>query len=233
MDRLEACLARADTKYGSLLVLRKTPKYARNFAQHCSQLRYEPPVVKELETLDYDVFIDVGAGFGYHSIIASHFADKVVAFEPHPLRYGIAKFNIKEFDNIELFDDLVGTESNEITIGLRAMGSVGNKRENRKFSLRENTETTSVPLEVLFNMFSDEQLLVKIDVEGNELDVLDSAGDLGQYKDRVVWFVERHPWNVEVSDLMDRFEPAGYNSKLIFGEQKAKHITEIYKFWSE
>lgn len=232
MDRLEACLARAKNKYGSFLVMRKTPQYARNFAEHCSNLQYEPPVVKELETLDYNIFIDVGAAFGYHSIIASHFAEDVLAFEPHPIRHGLLTWNTRDLYNIRCSNSFIGPSNSDVYVPPRTMGSVGNRRGDRTFNIKNILDIETVPLSLLLTIpaYIDKNILVKIDVEGNELDVLDSTGDYIS-NTNLTWIVERHPWNASEKDIISRFEPHGYNHKLIFGDQKATYVTEIYKFW--
>lgn len=229
MSRVEGVLAKAKNKYGDFLILRKNEQYAKGHARVCSNLKYETPVTEIMEQGDYSLFIDIGAAFGYYSLIASHYADVVLAFEPHPLRYGLLRMNtVEKIPDIITFDKYVG--EGEAFSGRRAMSSVGNKRGNRQTPVYAETIPLSKILEDYRSFFNKGNCIIKIDVEGNELDVIDSAGDLNQYGNSLIWLVERHPWNVTKEELYERFIPYGYEAEPIFGQQKAKYITEIFKF---
>lgn len=152
-----------------------------------SEMRFEEGFWRTLETECYEVFIDVGAAWGYHTRVAANYADEVYAFEPHPLRHELLVRNVEEFNNVVISKDMVGTGKIEAFINPSARGMAGPKSNKRT----EPIDVNWVTLESLLIDKLDNKGVVKIDVEGAELDVLESAGDLSKYKN-YIWLIERH-----------------------------------------
>ena len=144
-------------------------------------------------------FIDVGANFGYYSLLASQYMSKdskIYAFEPVPIKFKSLKENSKSASEkfgieIECFNKAVSNEDKEnITLYLPdndkdcSGGLIKNRNHNEK--------TILVDTITLDNVFKDMDIdLIKIDVEGAELQVLEGASNIIKTK-RPILMIEVH-----------------------------------------
>jgi FkbM family methyltransferase len=117
--------------------------------------------------------LDVGANIGNHALfLADHFR-QVVAFEPHPVTFGLLRINAALVDNVVCFNHGLSSAEGQAQLRpdsanlgastLRAGGSPGVTVVLR--TLDAHPELKAVRL-------------VKIDVEGHELDVLQGGKGL-------------------------------------------------------
>ncbi len=130
---------------------------------------YEYPPEFELKNFS-GIIVDAGAHIGLFSLVASVFAEKVYAIEPHPINYNLLKANL-----------IKNNVNNVITINK----ALWHKREKLKLYQGSNTSThsiihggetyyevESITLEDIFNILEDEGFrkidLLKIDIEGAE-----------------------------------------------------------------
>lgn len=156
-------------------------------AEHAN-FKFEKKFIEILETEDYDFFIDVGAAWGYHTVPAANHTDKVYSFEPSAKRFTLLDQNI---DNLELRNVVVSTRA--VGTGKMHLFS-GGSMYGPQTGLRGTPENVDwIPLEVVAkpHITRGEKGIIKIDVEGNELDVIESAGNLELYKN-CIWLIEKH-----------------------------------------
>ncbi len=139
-----------------------------------------------------DVMFDIGAAYGYYSLIYRSYSKlgQIYSFDP-----GIGKFdavyraNFKEnfgnFDNVNLSGKLVG-----------------------------NTESSDfIKINDVLKEIKNKSILFKIDVDGGELDVLESG--LEAFKQNNCFFVvETHSFKLE-EDCVALLRKEGYKVKII------------------
>lgn len=120
-----------------------------------------------------DTYVDIGANLGYFTLIAAKYAGKVIAFEPSPKTFSYLQRNINL--NPVLANHLVAYQ---LGLSNRSGDAVIHFSDDAPgFSSLQPvhvTKTREVPirLETLDNMMIDESpFLLKVDVEGAELDV--------------------------------------------------------------
>jgi FkbM family methyltransferase len=146
-------------------------------------------VIRRYYHANTGVIADIGAYDGDSSI---YFAkrlknSKVLAFEPNPISFQKARTNIAAFNNIELFDfgfyKHKGTLDFYVT-GNQVSSSLLKIRDFSEISLKEKI---TVKVETLNEFFSSypEILLMKLDVQGAELDLL-KAGTETLKKTRLI-----------------------------------------------
>jgi len=208
-------------KYGTLLVYEPKkfiPKYA--------DLSYQHNIVKLLENGKYECFVDVGAAFGLFPLIASHYCKKIIAYEALPFRFGLLLQNMAHLPKVECRYAYVSQKEDTPKMG-----------DPFQMVKRTDEESYNIPLVTL-----DEELnflipikappedcgcklklpkpmrtLIKIDVEGNELKVLNGATELLK-QPHIHWTIDVHPYqNVEIKDVKKYFigramEAAGNNN---------------------
>lgn len=175
---------------------------------------HEEKFIELIETEDFDVFVDVGAAWGYFSVPAANHCDIVYAFEPTSKRYVLLEQNKKDLklDNLRIFNKAVGTGSFDLYEGRYA----GPKTPKRTKKL----DVEWVTLREILEPHLDERVVVKVDVEGPELDVVLSAGDLGQYNN-LTWLIERHQWAYNEKQLRDALQP--FKGELTGIRKKTSH----------
>lgn len=143
--------------------------------------------LRELDGTAPGCIVDVGAGFGDFSVLAATrfpSAD-VLAFEPLPAAFQLLGHNLIEngIKNVTARQLAVGTRGSETLVSGRAQA-----RASASSSRGRAVVVPARRLEDLLERRSPD--LLKIDCEGAELDVLESAGDALSRARRIV--VEYH-----------------------------------------
>ena len=140
---------------------------------------YEPEILKLLRShLSADgVFIDIGANIGQHSLYCSYFCRQVYSFEPVKKLYDQFKESIarNKINNIAPQNVALGDTEGEVPIysngsSLAASSIVATKNKN----FIQHVKVVRLD-DVYKGLGIDKATLVKIDVEGYELGVLQGA----------------------------------------------------------
>lgn len=183
---------------------------------------YEKNVIHWLKRLVAEtkqpVFYDIGANYGFYSLMLSSSCSAVYAFEPVKSTFKILKKNISinKLKNVKLVRAAIGSEHK---VGYINIYSSSGNNSTYKRNIPANHPTKFLKKEeIKFIKLSDYSLansllpptLMKIDVEGGELDVLRGAKTLiEKYMPTIV---------IEYSDNTSR--DAGYDRSLIYTELK-------------
>jgi FkbM family methyltransferase len=160
-----------------------------------------------------DVFVDVGANFGFYSRLASEIvgaSGRVIAIEPSPATLNILTQNVAELENVTIVPLAVSTKSGQIdfyhTDDYVNSGSV----ENPPFIDSSRVTKVSVPSKSLDRILVDDFSLseiqfLKIDVQGDDVEVLLSCEDVLSKSNDVKILVEWAPtWMINAGrDPMD------------------------------
>ena len=159
-----------------------------------TEIGWEPHVFKTIKMLLHsssNVFIDVGSNIGYHAIRASKCKNtSVIAIEPHTDVFRLLNLNVKQnnLTNVTLVNKLISTRNSGTLQYLSFLDSnygdlssfVDNGFQINSCSLNDIlVSKRSCELDKSFN---SENVVLKIDVSGSELDVLKNS----------VEFIETH-----------------------------------------
>lgn len=158
-------------------------------------------------------FVDVGANIGIFStcvsdIVNIYDAFEVVAFEAHPQTFARLKENADRH-HFRAVNFALGAREGEIVFVEGAVSGVTTTAENsNRYSIAGREITLAMRRLDSFEFTGD--LFIKIDVEGQEFDVLQGASalfDAGRVK---AVYIDGFESDVRVTDFL-----AGYNMKLL------------------
>ena len=121
--------------------------------------------------IDKEIFIDVGANIGNHTLYFSNTFKKIYSFEPSPKAYKLLQFNTEDIPNIEIFNFGLSNLKKKLNILFESVKNVGS--QNFRNEHKQGREVFFERFDDLYN-FENSISFIKIDVEGNELDVLRS-----------------------------------------------------------
>lgn len=185
------------------------------------------------------VFFDIGANVGYYSLIAAKTNpnNRIYAFEPVSRTYERAAANIKlnQLNNVFLHKKIISNHSGVASI------NVGNENNWGMSSLVQHDQLSGNSEQVesitLDNFVKEQKInrldLVKIDVEGFEMNVLEGMNDtLNLFKPIILIEILDH--NLEAnghkpSDIYNFLWEKGYHSyKILDNKLEQIHTPESY-----
>jgi FkbM family methyltransferase len=168
------------------------------------EIRGENPEYKVMTSLlaEGDTFVDVGANFGTFSLLAARIvgrSGKVIAIEPQPAltRLISESMRLSAVANCEVLQNACGLSSgtSEILIPENDSGRAG---LFPAFSARTGHDTLAVEVlsldDILTSINHPGKTLIKIDVEGSELDVIGGAQRFLAER-RPAILIELNPWS--------------------------------------
>jgi FkbM family methyltransferase len=173
---------RVQTGPGKGLLLEVNPRWEHRYWEGSYESRVQQLLSRILRP--GTIFFDVGANFGYYSILAARLGAQAVAFEPDPanLQEFVQHVELNGLNNkIRLERMAVYSRSGEILFD-RAGGETPHGNAHVRASEEFTTDAFRVPCTSLddFVVSNPVPTLVKMDVEGAESEVLKGAERLFQ-----------------------------------------------------
>ncbi len=141
------------------------------------------PVTKKIITDNLkfgDNFIDVGANFGYFSLIAAHCVGsegRVLAFEPSMQTFKILEHNTKNLKNIKLYNVALGSKK-ESKQFFHANDYVNSGFTKSPFQSDNEYSDQQLSVDTIDNILDSKQEkidFIKCDVQGDDIEVLTGA----------------------------------------------------------
>ena len=180
----------------------------------------DTPDKKEIDLLrkniDYkSVFLDIGANIGSHSVLLSDLTKNIYAFEPSPISNRQCKMNFS-LNNLNKNKVIkIAISDKRGSYGFSDFGgssSVNHLTEGDDAKIKVKTD--SLDNWVRDNLLTKFNLVMKIDVEGNEEMVLSGAGNL--LKNKTIKFIVLEVLDKK-SNVFKMLKSLGYKSGLISG----------------
>jgi FkbM family methyltransferase len=138
---------------------------------------YETPASKilEKELKDARLFIDAGAHVGYYTLLASKIAKEIISIEPNPFNYKLLKFNLRinKIKNAYALDIAASNYNGETGIFIpKLKGKIATDQSKLDNNISK-IKIRVVKLDDLLLKIGKNPDVIKIDVEGSEMQVLE------------------------------------------------------------
>jgi len=205
-----------------------TPRYLNHYVANNYE-KFTSSLLKNLIKPN-STFVDIGAHFGYYSLIANQKDAKIFAIEPVPFNRLILRknFHLNQITEYKLISRPASNKSEEVVFNIaNASDSSGiSKNPNTKTIQKLKTKTIKCDL-FLKNVYNID--FIKIDTEGNEISVIDGLHNTLRNNPHARLIIEFNPKcqivsNNKPEDLLEKIESIGYDSYLIDDEN-----SQIYK----
>lgn len=199
------------------------------------------------------ICLDIGANVGYHTRLFARLVGlegRVIAFEPHSVAYEFLKDNVQGLHNVTVLN--LAASDHEGTMPLYDIVAIGSAASSlalhqskmelaeslhqehyRRASSRKLVRTYSVRVSTVDNVLPMLGIrgvdLVKIDVEGAELGVIQGMTKTLQQSPSAIIVFELNPlclesFNTGPNDLFELLEGIGYKEFTIL-DQEMQHFT--------
>ena len=189
----------------------------------------EPETLQWLESLDPDtLLIDVGANIGIYSLYASRLVKEVIAVEPDPINSSMLYENVElnKLTNIRIVcaalfssNDLLSINPISTQPGRGESSLVKTNTDN----LLKNHSTLLVPGIILKNCvdFSNHaKIALKIDTDGNEIQIINSLQDLLSMPQTNRLIIELDIGDISYRQSLDFIVSCGFT---LHNASKSKH----------
>jgi FkbM family methyltransferase len=175
-----------------------------------------------------DTYVDVGAQIGFHSMVARRHvgpSGKVVAFEPQP--YNGQKFlnncRLNGFENVTLYMAAVGNK--EGTVRLRLQSAADTSRLSLCLTpINDEAQAYYTLMTKLETVLRAEKVkrvkLLKIDVEGYELEVVKGLAEFESHVENVVLELlgSAHELDEKAYKLIGHLQTSGFELRTVEGQ---------------
>ncbi len=180
-----------------------------------------PQMIRACRQLNPAAFIDIGANFGLYTCIVGRLglANRLIAFEPHPQARGRLQTHLQlnGLTGVEVHGTAVGAARHTASL---LPGAAGDSAFATVVSANpEGYEIEVVPLDDVISLVG-KPLVVKIDVEGYELQVLEGAKNL----------LSRNYGYAQIEFFEERRASAVIDKMAQFGWQLSDHIVDDLVF---
>jgi FkbM family methyltransferase len=176
---------------------------------------YEEDQLNEIiKCLNFDTktteVLDIGANIGNHTVFFSEFFLHVHSFEPQLRTFEILKLNTSRFSNVSLNNFGISTTDSQVVFKVPYMNSgAASQNLNDHLCYEELVFLKRIDTNDNYKDVS----LIKIDVEGNEIDVIQSCSDLIIRTQPVILFELNASGNHEVIKVLNSFGYSNYYSQ--------------------
>lgn len=225
-----------------VLLPSSTDIYLTGGKSHDSEIRLARFLIQHLES--QDTFVDVGAHYGYFSLLAAKLvgkAGKVYSFEAAPTTYKILDKNQRLSNNITILNRAVSDEeANLVFYEFPNLYSEYNSLHIEQFDQEDWFEEYQPKAITVKSMILDQFLskensrpkVIKIDVEGAEYKVIKGLQQTLSMHDPIVVleYLSDERGNEAHKNAATLLQSLGYQAHLISKEGKAEPVASITQY---
>jgi FkbM family methyltransferase len=157
--------------------------------------------------------LDLGANVGEYTAIMAKRAGQVIAFEPDPYAFGLLKQNTQHLTNVRIIQAAASTADGTVTLYRRQgyeQDPTAHSQGSSLFSAKSNIDeqngfqVEAIDIVVFIEQLNRDVQLIKIDIEGAEVPVLERLLDAPVATRIGDVFVETHEF--KIPELYQRTE---------------------------
>ena len=190
-----------------------------------AEILYERQYDLENPLPEKPVIVVAGANIGVSCIwlLANNPGATLIAFEPAPDNFAFLKHNLEHIEGVCLHQEAIGDHAGTVDLHLATHGAV-----HSIVDVDVGNETVAVPMVTLRDRLDSHSInhvdLLKLDVEGSELDVIRGLGDRLDNVDTIVGEVHEHL--IDTDAFYSLLEQHGIQlvSKQYFGSGKCDGV---------
>jgi FkbM family methyltransferase len=216
-----------------------TDIYLTGGKSHSSEIRLAKFII--LNMTEGSHFLDIGAHYGYFTLLASHLAGnsgKIMSFEPAENSHKLLSINTKNLQNTSVFKLAVSKSIGTLIFyEFPNLHSEYNSSDVSQFE-NESWFTNSKPIKVEVQATTIDAItgdkpffaqLIKIDVEGGEFDVIEGGINyLKNHSPKIIMeYLEPNRKNESHKKALDLLLSIGYTSNLITKDGETIPIDDI------
>ena len=229
----------------SLLLPSGTDIYLTGGKSHGSETRLARFLINNLEI--GDTFIDVGAHYGYFSLLGSKLVGqkgKVFSFEAAPKTFKVLNKNTSKTPNLKSFNLAVSDEISELkfyefpNLYSEYNSLEVNQYKNEKWFSKYKPKEIKISSVILGEFLHKENVfpkVIKIDVEGAEYRVINGLSDFLTQKSPIIVmeFLSQGRGSTGHQEATKKLKSLGYRSYVIDTLGNLKHIEGISEYLKE
>lgn len=216
-----------------------TDIYLMGGKSHSSEIRLAKYLILHLEQGDH--FLDIGAHFGYFTLLASEIVGEngeVYAFEPSKKNMGLLTLNSHNQSNIKIFGEAVSDVRGVVSFyEFPNLYSEYNSVNIEQFETESwfsayqpvRLDIPSTTIDIINKEHTIIPKIIKVDVEGSEFKVV--KGAMNFLKNRsptvVMEYIEPERHNVEHQSATRFLRELGYSSHIIMQNGQLESIDDI------
>jgi len=154
--------------------------------------------------------LDIGANIGNHALYFSEVFGRVLAFEPHPHTYKLLELNAMFRKNVETWPIGLGASSARARIVENPLNLGGSRISDR---IEEDASVFNIEVRRVDDVVRDVDSveMIKLDVEGHELDVLRGAWETIDRHQPVIIFEQlKKEFRKNSTPVIDALRERGY-----------------------
>lgn len=227
-----------------ILLPSSTDIYLTGGKSHPSEINLARFLIKQLQP--NDTFIDIGAHYGYFSLLASRLVEKngrVISFEAAPSSFSILKKNVNNAQNIQANHLAVSDENSTITFyEFPNLYSEYNtlapqQFQNEEWYIKYAPREIKIPC-VQLDSFLEKGLkpdMIKIDVEGAEYKVLKGSSEILKEHSPIVImeYLSETRDNQAHAEAHNLLTSLGYQANIIDKNGAITSINDIEKYLNQ
>lgn len=170
-----------------------------------------------------ELFVDIGAFIGNHSIYFSKYFKKVLAFEAHPKNFEILKFNCQNYKNIRLYNFGISSNNGYLYFSKNKTNNYGGRELKKKGSIKSKI----IQLDKFIHKIPKETF-IKIDIEGHEYNALRGMKNILLTKDPILMIELAFKNQNQRNKIINYLENIGYKNSYFFSYNKNLECKSLY-----
>lgn len=189
--------------------------------EDCGRLDHDQSLLPIIRPYLKRVCVDIGAHIGSHSLWYAKHCERVISFEPCPVAFACLEHNMRDLGNVTIHNVALGATEGTVSFAMHD-GNLG---------ATQTIDGGDIPRRTLDSFKLGEVDYIKIDAEGDEIDILEGGREtIGRM--RPVMLIELNEYAMANrgrtgGDLKDAIHSLGYSTQMIDSNHNPEHCDLI------